>query len=305
MVSTAYPNKPIQILVPGVRGGPSDEIARLLAAKLPASLGQPVSVRNMVPLNDCYDFVAKAPADGHTLLMGGATFFINAALYRNLPFDSEHDFAPVSLAASIVNVLVVHPSIPVRTVEEFIAYAKANPGVLKYASSSFASPPHLAGELFKQMTGVEMVHVPFEGHVAAGHALIEGREVHLMFDAILSAKSHIEAKEVVPLAVTSLQRVPVLADVPTLSECGLAGYEITPDMGVMVPAGTPQEAIARLGSAVRDFMRSAEIKALLESIGMEALGTTTEEYADHVRASFIKWAAILNNAGIEPRDLPA
>ena len=305
MPNTQYPTKPIQILVPGVKGGPSDDIARLLAEKLPLSLGQKVSVENLVPLNDCYELAAKAPADGHTLLMGGATFFINAALYRNLPFDSRTAFAPVSLAASIVNVLVVNPSIPARSFDEFLAHLKANPGVLKYGSSSFASPPHLAGELFRQMAGVDIVHVPFEGHLAAGHALVEGRDIQFMFDAILSAKSHIDAGEVIPLAVTSLKRAPVIGEIPTLSECGLTGYDINPDMGVLVPAATPQDVVTTLSSAIRKIMHSSEVRTRLENVGMEALGTTPEGYRGHMRSSFTKWATVMKNAGIEPRDLTA
>jgi tripartite-type tricarboxylate transporter receptor subunit TctC len=300
----SFPSRPVEIYVSAQKGGPSDGIARIIAAKLSQKWSQPVTVEHKAPMNACFDHVARAPADGHTLLMGGGGFFINGTLYRNLPFDPATDFDPVILVASIANVLVIHPSIPARTLQEFIAYAKANPGKLTYGSSGFGGPPHLAGELFQQMTGTRLNHAAYKGHVAAGHALVEGKDVQLMFDAVLTGKEHIDKGETVALAVTTLKRVAILPDVPTMTESGLPGYEINPDMGVLVPDGTPKEVVAALNAGIKEVMLSPEVQQTMETSGMIARGSTPEEFGEYAKGAFGKWQRVLRNAGIESRDAP-
>ena len=306
-MSTAanYPSKPIKIIVAAPPGGPGDTLARIIADKLATAWSVPISLENKTPMTVGWKYGADAPADGHTLAMCGGSYFITAELYRNLPYDARTAYAAVSLIASIANVLVVHPSVPVRTLQEFIAYAKANPGKLRFGSSGFGGPPHLAAELFIQATGVKLVHVPYKGHVPAGHAMVEGKEIDCFFDAIVTAKPHLDAGELIGLAVTSVKRAPVIPNVPSLTECGVVGYEMNPDMGVAVPAGTPPDVIAKLSTAIRAIMHSPDVKARLESYGMESRGTTPEEFSAYMSQAFGKWGKVLRNAGIEPRDLPA
>jgi tripartite-type tricarboxylate transporter receptor subunit TctC len=303
--AATYPSKPIKILVTSPPGGPGDTLARIIADKLPAMWGQPVTVENKVPMHVGWKAAADAAPDGYTIAMGGGSFFITAGLYRNLPYDSVNDFVPVSLIASIANVLVVHPSVPVRSLQEFIDYAKAHPGELKYGSSGFAGPPHLAAELFVQATGVDIVHVPYKGHVAAGDALAAGKEVQCFFDAIVTAKPHIDKGDLIGLAVTSVKRAPIIPQVPSIAECGVKGYEMNPDMGVIAPKGTPPEIVAKLSAAISKIMQSPEVKKHLQNYGMESLGTTPEEFGAYMKTAFAKWAQVLKKAGIAPRDLPA
>src|SRR5688572_95879 len=201
----AYPTKPIHLIVPGAAGGPGDIIARAIGEMLSANLGQQVIFKQGLNQNAGVLEAARAPADGYTLVMGTGSFYINAALYRKLPFDPVKDFSPVSSVASVANVLVVHPSVPANSVAEFIAYAKKNPGKLKYGSSGHAGPPHLAGEMFSRMAGVDLTHVAYKGHIVAGHALREGRDLQVMFDAVPTAMSHIQSGEFKALGVTTLK----------------------------------------------------------------------------------------------------
>lgn len=302
--TSAYPSKPINLIVPGVAGGPGDIIARAMGTKLSANLGQQVIFKQGLSQNDGILQAARSPADGYTFVMATGSFYINAALYRKLPFDPVKDFTHVNSVASVANVLVVHPSVPVNSIEEFIAYARKNPGKLRYGSSGHAGPPHLAGEMFCRMAGVDLVHVPYKGHVIAGHALVEGRELQVMFDAVPTAVEHLEKGELKALAVTTLKRIPALPDLPTIDECGLKGYELNPAMGVLAPAGTPDEFTNRMALEISKVTADAEVKAQLDKIGIESLSMTREQYYTHRQAQFGRWANMLKFCGIETKDAP-
>ena len=300
-----YPVKPIYLIVPGVAGGPGDIIARVIGEKLSTNLGQQVIIKQGLSQNAAVLDAARAPADGYTLVMGTGAFYINAALYRKLPFDPVKDFAPVASVASVANVLVVHPSVPVNSVAEFIAYAKKNPGKLRYGSSGRAGPPHLAGEMFSRMAGVELTHVPYKGHVAAGHALCEGRDLQVMFDAVPTAMPHINAGELKALGLTTLKRIAALPMIPTISECGVTGYELNPVMGVLAPAGTPDDILVRMANEIENVTKSPYVKSHLQSIGIETVAMSRDDFVSHRKGQFEKWAGVLKICGIESMDAPA
>jgi tripartite-type tricarboxylate transporter receptor subunit TctC len=300
-----YPNKPIRVVVPGSKGGPGDIIANTVAEKLSAVLGQRIDIEPAKSQSAGLLATARAPADGYTFGMGGGSFYISAALYRQLPFDPFKDFTPVNLVASIANLLVVHPSVPAHSVAEFIAYAKAHPGKLRYGSSGYGSPPHIAGEMFKTMAGVDIVHVPYKGHVVAGNALAEGKELQVMFDAVPTAMPHIMAGELKGLGVTTTRRLPALPDLPTIAETGLPDYELNPAMGMLAPAGTPVEILVMLAEEIGKVMAMPDVRAKLEGLGMEAISTTRDQFASYMDGQFRKWSKALLGSGIKPLDRPA
>jgi tripartite-type tricarboxylate transporter receptor subunit TctC len=294
-----YPDKPIHFIVSGPAGGPGDITTKLIVPKLSASLGQQVIIENQPNPDTGLQITAKAPPDGYNIIIVGGTHYIKAAVYRKLPYDPIKDFAPVSLVVSGFNILVVHPSVPARSVGEFIAYAKSHPGQLKYASGGYGSPSHCAGELFKIMSGVDMVHVPFNGHRPAGIALSEGREVQLMFDAMLTAIPHIKAGKWRALGVTTPKRAPIMPDVPPIAESGVPGYEVSPAMGVLAPAGTPREIRVLLSKKFAEVLHQPDIKARLQADGGEPVGSTPEEFGAYVDGAFKKWAKLVEEAHIE------
>src|SRR5438552_13835540 len=236
-----YPTRPIRLVVPFPAGGTTDILAREVGQRLSMTLGQPVVIDNRPGAagNIGADLVAKSAPDGYTLLMGTVgTHAINASLYAKMPYDHVKDFAPIILVAGVPNVLVVNPSLPVNSVQELIAYAKANPGKLNFASSGPGTSIHLSGELFKVMAGVQMTHVPYKGSAPALQDLLGG-QVQLMFDNLPPSLPHIKAGKLRALAVTSVARSPALPDVPTIAESGLPGFEASSWFGILVPAGTP------------------------------------------------------------------
>ncbi|MBA3504909.1 MAG: tripartite tricarboxylate transporter substrate binding protein [Betaproteobacteria bacterium] len=294
-----YPTKPIRIVVPFPAGGTTDILARAVAQRLSETLGQPAVVDNRPGAggNIGAELVAKAPADGHTLLMGTVgTHAINASLYSKMPYDHVRDFAPIILVAGVPNVLVVHPSVPVGSVKELIAYAKANPGKLNFASSGSGTSIHLAGELFKTMAGVQMAHVPYKGSAPAVTDLLGG-QVQLMFDNLPSALPHIKAGKLKALAVTSATRAAALPDVPTIAESGLAGFDATSWFGLLAPAGTPQPIIARLNNEVAKWLASAEAKEKMAGLGANTAGHSTDEFVRHIAAETSKWAKVVKESG--------
>ncbi|WP_163271801.1 tripartite tricarboxylate transporter substrate-binding protein [Chelativorans alearense] len=301
---SGYPDRPIRIIVPGSKGGPGNIIADTIAEKLSAALSQPIEIAPAKSQTAGLKETAEAPPDGYTLGMGGGSFFLSAALYKSLPFDPRADFAPVNLVAGIANVLVVHPSVPVLTVAEFIDYAKANPGVLKYGSSGYGSPPHIAGATFARMAGIDIVHVSHKGHVVAGNTLAEGKELQLMFDAVPTAMSHIRAGELRGLGVTTSRRLPALPDIPTIAEEGLPGYELNPFMGMLAPAGTPEEVLEKIAVEVGKITRMPDVRQKLEAIGIEAVSSTRKEFTSYMTGQFATWAKALEAAGIEPLEAP-
>ena len=295
----AYPSKPIRFVVPYPPGGPLDTVARLLGAKVGESIGQPVVVDNKPGAggNIGADIVAKSPADGYTILMGAvATHAINPTLYKSIPYDPVKDFAPVTQVASTPNVLVVHPSVPASNVREFIAYAKAHPGALNFGSGSTGSAGHLAGELFKSMAGVQMVHVPYKGAAPAMQDLIGG-QIQLMFDNLASSLGQIRAGKVRALAVTTLRRSSLAPDLPTIAESGLPGFDISTWFGVFAPGGTPRPVVQRLHDEFVRALRAPEVQARLKTMGAEPVGNTPQEFAAYIRSESEKYAKVIKASG--------
>ena len=295
----AYPAKPVRFVVAFPPGGGTDIIARAIAQKLAERIAQQVVVDNRPGAggNIGTDIVAKSAPDGYTMLMGSAgPLAINASLFGKMPFDPIKDLAPVTLAASTPNVLVVHPSLRVATVKELIALAKARPGEINFASSGHGTPAHLAGELFNSMAGVKMVHVPYKGAAPALADLLGG-QVQLMFSTMPPALPHVKDGKLRALAVTSAKRSPAAPDLPTLDEIALPGFEANTWHGVVVPAGTPATIVARLNREIVAILHLPDVVERFSSQGAEALGSTPEEFAAYIRSETLKWAKAVRDSG--------
>jgi tripartite-type tricarboxylate transporter receptor subunit TctC len=293
-----WPARPVHLVVPYAAGGPVDLSARYLAPKLQEALGQPVVVENKTGAggNIGADFVAKSAPDGYTLLMGAiATHAINPALYAKLPYDPIRDFRHIALIVQVPNVLVLNNDVPVKDVKGFVAYAKANPGKLDFASGSTGSTGHLAGELFKQLTGTYMVHIPYKGSAPATVDLMSGR-VQLMFDNLASALPNIKAGKVRALAVTTLKRSSFLPELPTLDESGLKGFDLTTWWGVMAPARTPDAVVDRLASEIQKII--PELKERLAAMGSEPPTVRTPaEFTAFVERELKTYAELVKRSG--------
>jgi len=295
-VAGEWPDHAIRFIVAFTPGGPSDLITRTIAEKLSQRLGQPVVAENRPGAggNVAAEIVAKAPPDGYTLLLGNIGILAaNASLYRHLSYDPAKDFAPVILVGVEPNVLVVHPDLPVHSVAELIALAKSEPGKLDYASSGNGAPSHLSGELFKAMAHVDLVHVAYRGAIPALTDLIAGQGVQLMFASSASALPFIRSGKLRALAVTTLTRSPLLPDLPTLAESGLAGYESTTWHGVVVPAGTPAPIIDRLNIEIGAILTLPDVRRTLSNLDVEVLGGTPAQFTAYIHAEIPKWAEIV------------
>jgi tripartite-type tricarboxylate transporter receptor subunit TctC len=294
----AYPSKPVRLVVPFPAAGTTDIIARATAQKLSEAWGQQVIVDNRPGAagNIGSELVAKSAPDGYTLLMGTVgTHAINPSLYAKMPYDHVKEFAPVILVAGVPNVLVVNPDLPVKSVPELIAYAKANPGKLNFASSGSGTSIHLSGELFKAMTGVQMTHVPYKGSAPALTDLIGG-QVQLMFDNLPSSLAFIKAGKLRALAVTSKTRAPALPDVPTVAEF-IPGFEASSWFGILAPAGTPPDILAKINGEVAKWLATADAKEKLTAQGANVAGGTPEDFAKHIQAETAKWAKVVKDSG--------
>jgi tripartite-type tricarboxylate transporter receptor subunit TctC len=294
-----YPSRPVRLVVPFAAGGPNDIIARLVGGRLSDALGQPIVVENRPGAggNIGTDFVAKAPPDGYTLLSAGPGSLIINPLLGSVPYDTARDFAPVSLMASAPNVLVVHPSLPARSVKELIELARARPRQLNYASGGPGSTPHLSGALFAVMAGIDIVHIPYKGTGPASADLLGG-QVQMAFFGIPPLLPHIKSGKLRALAVTGKRRSPELPEVPTVDEAGLGGYEVSPWYGLLAPAGTPRAIVARLNAEVTRIVRGAEMREKLASQGAEPAGGTPEDYAAAIRADTATWTRVIKEAGL-------
>lgn len=276
-----YPNKPIRMVVGYSAGGSVDVVGRLLGQELSKALGEPVVIDNRAGAsgNIGTDVVAKSAPDGYTLLMGSAAALAaNPSLYKRLPFDPVKDLAPISLIAIQPNVLLVHPSVPVATVAELIAYAKAHPGTLSYGTSGSGTSQHMAGALFQQMTGIDILHVPYRGGAPASADLIAG-QVQIVFQTSPEAMPLIAAKQVRAIAVTTKKRLPALPDLPTIDEAGVPGYQSNGWLAVLAPAATPAAIIARLNEELVKITREPAVRARLFDLGLDVIGSSPDELA--------------------------
>jgi tripartite-type tricarboxylate transporter receptor subunit TctC len=295
----AFPNKPVRLVIPFPPGGPLDAVGRIVAQKLTEAWGQNVVVDNRPGAggNIGADLVAKSAPDGYTVVMGAlSTHAVNPSLFPKMPYDAIKDFAPISLVAITPNVLVVNPVLPVATAKDFIAYAKANPGKLAFGSGSNGSAGHLAGELFKAETGADMLHVPFKGAAPAMQALLAG-DTQLMFDNLASAAPQVKAGKLKALAVTTAQRSKLAPDLPTLAEAGLPGFDITTWFGLLAPAGTPPEVIARWNAEVTRVLNAPDVRERLLALGAEPAPGSAQEFAQFIGREMTKYARIVKLSG--------
>ena len=293
-----YPVKPIRFLVGFPPGGTSDILARTIGQKLGEAVGQQVVIDNRPGAggNIGAEAAAKSAPDGYTIFMSTTSQAISASLYSKLNYDLVRDFAPITQAVNYTNLLVVHPSLPVRSVKELIALAKARPGELNYGTAGNGTPPHMTGELFNSYTGVKLQHVPYKGGAPAIADLLGG-QITIMFDNVPPLLPHVQAGKMRPLAVTSLKRISVLRDVPTLDEAGLKGFDSVAWNGVLAPAGTPKEIVARLNSEILRILSLPDVRERLSSQGADPVGGTPEQFAALIRSEIQKWAKVVKDSG--------
>jgi tripartite-type tricarboxylate transporter receptor subunit TctC len=294
-----YPAKPIRIVVGFPPGGGNDIIARLVGAKMQETWGQPVVIDNKPGANSIIaaEFVAKSAPDGYTLLVnatGGMS--VNPVLYAKLPYDSLKDFVPISMVGSFPLVLVVHPSVPANSVQELVAYAKANPGKLNYSSGSTAF--QVASEMFKQMTGTDLRHIPYKGSAASITAVIAG-DVQMTIVDTPPLVPQIRAGKVRALAVTSANRSAAMSELPTIAESGVPGYEMVLWIGVFAPAGTPRDVAAKLNAEVVRIVRLSDIREKLDAMGVEPLGNTSEQMVEWIRREIARYGPVVKAANIK------
>ena len=297
-----YPSHAIRLVVPSSPGGGTDIVGRMLAQKLSEQLGQQVVVDNRAGAGTVIgnDTVAKSAPDGYTLLMGLSTLAINPSMYAKLPYDALRDFAPISQSVSACNILILHPSVPAKTVIELIALAKAKPGSLTFGSAGTGTNPHLSGELFKSLARIDMVHVPFKGSGQSVISQLAG-EIAANFPSVPTAMPYIKAGRLRGLGVTTLKRAQALPDVPSIAEAGLPGYEATQWFGLLAPTGTPRTIIDRLYQESSRALRSADMKERMTAEGLEVVGGTPEEFASYIRSETEKWTQVIKAAGIKPQ----
>jgi tripartite-type tricarboxylate transporter receptor subunit TctC len=294
-----YPSRPVTLVVAFTPGGSSDVLARILGRKLEQILGQPFVIDNRPGAggNVAAEAVARAAPDGYTLLNGNnAILATNAALYKKINFDPEADFAPIGLIGSQANILVVNPALPVTSMAELIALAKADPGRLNFASSGHGLAAHLAGELFKAEAKIDLIHVPYKGAAPALQDVIAGH-VQMMFATASSVVSYVKEGKVRPLAVTTLKRTSVLPDVPTIDELGIKNFDATTWHGLVAPARTPSEVIEKLHRALAATLDDAAVKKSLGDLGVDIIGGTPDDFAAYIRVEIPKWAALVKASG--------
>ncbi len=296
-----YPDKPLRMIVGYPPGGGTDVVARIITPKLSEQLGQPVVIENRPGATGitAAGYVAKSPPDGYVLMMGHVSIHaIAPSVFAKLPYVAEKDFAPVTLAASVPHFVVVHPSLPVKSIRELIALAKAQPGKLSFPSAGNASTPHLAGEMFKTLAGVDMVHVPYKGSGQSMQDLLAG--VHAVaFDTVPAVGPHVRSGKLRPLAVTSARRLAEFPDLPTVAQAGLPGYQMTTWYGVFAPGGTPAAIVNRLHAEIMKAMQTPEVHGRLVQIGVDDTVTRSpEEFAALVRADTARYAKVVKETGV-------
>ena len=294
-----YPSRPVRFIAPFAAGGGSDLIARKLAQKLTEALGQPVVVDNRTGGSGVIgtEIVAKSPPDGLTIMMTTPTFAVNPSLMAELPYDNIRDFAPISLIATAPHLLAVHPSLPAKSVKDVVAISKARPEELTFSSGSTGGSSHLAGELFNSMARIKMTHVPYRGGGQAVLAIVTG-EVSLGFVDLVSMLPHVKTGRVRAIALTSLKRSPTLPDLPTIAESGYPGFQSGIWYGVVAPARTPPEIIARLNAELVKIVRTPDFLASLKTEGAEVVASTPAYFGDHIKQETARWAKVIKEANI-------
>jgi len=297
----AYPQKPIRLVVPFPPGGGTDILARLFGQKMSETLGQQIIIDNRGGAGGTLgtDIAAKAAPDGYTLILVSGSHAINPGLYQKLPYDSVSDFAPITQIATSPGILVVNPSLPVKSVKDLIALARAKPGQINYASAGSGTPPHLAGELFKVMAKIDMVHVPYKGNAPAFTDVIGG-QVSLIFPTMPSAMPFIKSGKLRPIAVTSAKRSPAAPDIPTIAESGLPGYEATSWYGILAPARTPPQIVARLHEVLVSVIGAPDMQDKLAAQGLDPVGNTPQQFAAVIKSEIAKWAKVVKASGAKP-----
>lgn len=297
---TPYPNKPVRLIVGQAPGGATDVIARLVSPKLGEQMGQTVVVENRTGAAGSIGaaFVAKSAPDGYNLLVVSSSYAINPSLYTDLPFDPVKDLMPVSLIAEAPFVLVVHPSMPVRSVKDLVAFAKAKPGVLNYASGGNGSSGHIAGELFTYLANIKIVHVPYKG---AGPALVDviAGQVHMTFGSVLSSLGHVKSGRLRALGVTGGTRSAGAPDLPTIAEAGVPGYQTTTWYGLLAPANTPAAIVNRLSDEMKKAIEAPDVKNRVLNDGAEPRGSSPKQFQTHLAAEMKRAAEIVKRAGIK------
>jgi tripartite-type tricarboxylate transporter receptor subunit TctC len=300
--SQQYPTRPVRVIVPFAAGGNTDITARAIGAKLSKVFGQQIVVENRPggATNIGSELVAKAPPDGYTILMGGATNAINMSTQAKPPYDTLRDFAPVILCVKGANVLSAHPSLPAKNLKELVALAKARPGQLNFASSGLGSSNQMAGELFKFMAGVNIVHIPYKGNTPALTDTLAGN-VEMMFSGVPVILPHLQSGRLRAIAIGSLKRFTAIPGVPTFDESGMKGYEATTWFGLMAPAKTPKEIVGRWNSEVGRILASPDLKARFLNDGLEPMGGTQEEFGRFIRVEIEKYSKLVKASGMTPQ----
>ncbi|QIL82606.1 tripartite tricarboxylate transporter substrate binding protein [Diaphorobacter sp. HDW4A] len=293
-----YPSKPITIVVPFSPGGATDIMSRTLAERLKNRLGQPVIVENKPGAGTMIasEYVARAAPDGHTVLLAASSLGIAPALYSKVNYDPVKDFTPISLVASVVHVLSVHPSVPAKNVAEMVNWVKANPTKANYGSVGAGTSTHLESELFNTMAGVKMEHVPYKGSAPALLDLVSGN-INVMFDAYASSKPFINDNKIRLLAVTTAKRSKLLPNVPTVAESGLPGYEAMPWLGFVAPAGTPAPVVNKFQTELMEVLKEPAVQEKFQSLGLEIIGNTPAEFSEFIKKDIVKWAKVVKDSG--------
>jgi tripartite-type tricarboxylate transporter receptor subunit TctC len=298
--SQSYPAKPIRFVVGFAPGGGTDILARAVGQKLSEAVGQQVVVDNRPGANGniASELVARAPADGYTMLMVAASHAVNASIYRKLPYDTIKDFAPVIAVGSVPLILNVHPSLPVRSVKDMIALARSKPGELTFSSGGSGSAEHVAGEMFKHLTSIKITHVPYKG---AGASLIDlmAGQISMGFNTMPSVISYIKAGRLHPLANTDRQRSAVLPEVPTMAEAGVRGFELTSWYGVLVPAATPKDIVVRLNTEIAKVLGMKDVRERLAALGAQPIGGSPEQFGAFIASEVAKFAKVATAANIQ------
>ena len=296
--ASAYPNRPLRFVVPFAAGGPSDVMARTLGQKMSQDWGQAVVVDNRTGAAGIIgaDIVAKSAPDGYTLLMAQVGDTISMSLYSKLPYNFEKDFAPITLVGQTPFILVTHPSVPAKNVQELIALAKSKPGALSFASGGTGVASHLAGELFKSTAGIDVVHIPYKGQAPATADLLGG-QVAFMFNNPITSLAHIKAGRLRALAVSTAKRFTGLPDVPTVAESGFAGFDVGFWLGTLAPAGTPRPIIDKLNAEMAGIVRLPDVIERLAAMGVETIGNAPGEFARVIHADVVRWAKVVRDSG--------